>query len=142
MLYTVCYISNSVQLWQKTHLDSLFSLAKQRNISLDVTGLLLYNEGTFVQVLEGERKVVHSLFSKIKNDKRHNQLTLMMDREIDDRLFNSYQTSSVAFGDLKELTKLESRILLPKTSKYTKSLWAILKPFFSIRQVGIKGYGI
>ena len=142
MLRTVCYISNAVNLWQHTQLENLFSYTKKQNVLRDVTGLLLYNEGTFVQVLEGEGNIVHSLFSKIKSDKRHNQITLMMDREIDQRLFHSYQTSSIAFGNLKELKKLKSRVQLPKASKYTKSVWAILRPFYALRQVGVMGYGI
>jgi hypothetical protein len=123
-------------------LENLFSNSKNQNSSKNVTGLLLYNDGTFVQVLEGESSVVHSLFSKIENDGRHNQITIMMNRQIDKRLFNSYQTSSVAFGDLRELNKINSKLQLTQASKYTKSLWAILKPFFSVRQVGVKGYGI
>lgn len=142
MLHTVCYISNAVSLWQHTQLENLFSYTKKQNVVMDVTGLLLYNEGTFVQVLEGEGKIVHSLFSKIKSDKRHNQITLMMDREIDQRLFNSYQANSVTFGNLKELKKLKLKVQLPKASKYTKSIWAILRPFYALRQGGIMGYGV
>ena len=43
---------------------------------------------------------------------------------------------------VKELKKLKSRVQLPKASKYTKSVWAILRPFYALRQVGVMGYGI
>ncbi len=142
MLHTVCYISNAVQLWQSDQLDILFSCAKNKNTTKNVTGLLLYSDGTFLQILEGESETVHSLFMKIKNDTRHNQITIMMDREIEQRMFKDYQTGSGVLEDLKELKKLKSRIHLPKASKYTKSLWAILKPFYAVRAVGITGYGI
>ena len=142
MLHTVCYISNAVRLWQNDELNSLFAFAEKKNILKNVTGLLLYNDGTFVQVLEGESETVHSLIQKIKDDARHNQITIMMDCEIEQRLFNGYKTSSGVIGDLQELKKIKSRIKLPKASKYTKSLWAILRPFYVVRTQGIIGYGL
>ncbi|MCA9313231.1 BLUF domain-containing protein, partial [Candidatus Saccharibacteria bacterium] len=129
MLYTKCYISNSVDLWNKNQLDTLFLFAKTQNVFQNITGLLLYNEGTFLQVLEGEKDMVDSLLSKIKLDKRHNQLTVMMDRSIKHRLFKNFQTGLVSSNNEKELVKLKSKIQLPKTSKYAKSLGAILDSF-------------
>lgn len=109
---------------------------------IDITGLLLYHEGTFVQLLEGEHTAVEALLDKIKSDRRHNQLTVMMDHQIRHRLYMKYQTCSISSGNDLELRKLKSRVQLPKASKYAKSLWAILKPFYLARQTNFYGYGI
>ncbi|MEH6763671.1 MAG: BLUF domain-containing protein [Aequorivita antarctica] len=139
MLHTKCYISNSVNLWQNHKLEELFSFSKTQNVFRNVTGLLLYNEGTFLQVLEGEIDDVETLLSKIKKDDRHDQITVMMDQEISHRLFESYQTGLVFSDDEKQLKILKSRIQLPNASKYAKSLRAILHSF-TIPQHSLSGY--
>ena len=142
MLHVVCYISNSMHFMSPKELERLFSYAKNENAKKDITGLLLFSEGTFVQVLEGENKTVNFLFESIMRDRRHDHVTIMMDRPIEKRLFDSYETNSVLFGDLQGKKKLKSRILLPSATQYTKSVWAILKPFFSLRQIGVRGMGL
>ncbi|MCZ4319205.1 BLUF domain-containing protein [Aequorivita viscosa] len=142
MLYTVCYISNAISLWENGQLQDFFESVVKRNNALDISGLLLYHEGTFVQVLEGDQITVDSLFSAVKSDTRHNQLTVMMEREIKHRIFKNYRTSSISSGNDPELRKLKSRVQLPKVSKYAKSLWAILQPFYLIEQTTLYGYEI
>ena len=142
MLYSSCYISNSINLWEEEKLQDFFERVAKRNNVIDITGLLLYHEGTFVQLLEGEHTAVEALLDKIKSDRRHNQLTVMMDHQIRHRLYMKYQTCSISSGNDLELRKLKSRVQLPKASKYAKSLWAILKPFYLARQTNLYGYGI
>jgi hypothetical protein len=54
-------------------LESLLSECRRSNSRADVTGILLYQNGSFFQVLEGEAEKVESLFHKIGFDKRHHQ---------------------------------------------------------------------
>jgi len=142
MLHVVCYISNSIYLWSPKELDRFFKYVQQENDRKNISGILLYNDGTFVQVLEGEANEINALFTSIMRDRRHNHLTIMMDRSIEERIFGGYETRSISFGDVQEVKKIKSRILLPRASQYTKSVWAVLSPFFSLRQIGMKGYGV
>ncbi|MBK5214414.1 MAG: BLUF domain-containing protein [Flavobacteriaceae bacterium] len=129
MLHTLCYISNSVDLWQSPKLEEFFSYVKTKNIFRNITGLLLYNEGTFLQVLEGEIDDINTLLSKIEKDERHNQITVIMHREINHRFFESYQTGLVLYREEKYLKRLKSKLQLPDISKYSQSLKAILQSF-------------
>lgn len=122
-------------------MDKLFLFSKAQNICWDISGLLLYNEGTFLQVLEGENDEVEKLLTKIKRDKRHNQITVLMDKPIKQRLFKNFKTGLVSSKNEKELMKLKSKIQLPKTSKYAKSLRAILYSF-TLPQQSLIGYDI
>ncbi|SRX54850.1 BLUF domain-containing protein [Aequorivita sp. CIP111184] len=142
MLNSICYISNSRILFDKDLLHLFFDLIKKRNDAVKISGLLLYHDGTFVQVLEGDPSAVEVVFSKIKKDGRHNQITIMIDREIQHRHFTKYQTSSISSGNDLELRKLRTRVNLPKASSYTKSLWAVLKPFYLDRPPILYGYGL
>ena len=52
--------------------EQLLELLKQcLNPASGVTGMLLYGNGTFLQALEGDEKVVADLYGKIEKDSRH-----------------------------------------------------------------------
>lgn len=142
MLRSVCYISNAHALWEADKLKAFFEFVAKKNETMDITGLLLYNEGTFVQLLEGEDTTIETILTKIKKDERHNQLTVMIDQPIKHRLFKKYKTSPKASGNDIELQKLRSRVHLPKASQYAKSLWAVLRAFYISRQTNLYGSGI
>jgi hypothetical protein len=48
------------------------------NKPLGITGMFLYSDGSFFQVLEGEAATVDALYEKLDRDKRHQQLTLII----------------------------------------------------------------
>ncbi|MGB3345193.1 MAG: BLUF domain-containing protein [Aequorivita sp.] len=130
MLYSLCYISNAVKLWQQDQLHQLYNSCKLRNRINGITGILIYCEGTFIEVLEGKMDRLHHLFSQIRNDERHDQITLMLDSPIEHRLFNTFRTASLNLSSLKLLNSFELELQRQKPSKYTKKLQAIIKPFF------------
>jgi hypothetical protein len=68
-------------------LSQLLTDIRTRNKAQKVTGLLLYNDGSFIQLIEGERSVIHNLFEKIKKDKRHSNLVLLLEESIKKRAF-------------------------------------------------------
>lgn len=61
-------------------LSAIHSHAVRNNTAHTITGMLLYANRRFLQVLEGERDVVHATFSHIKADPRHEQVTLILDQ--------------------------------------------------------------
>jgi hypothetical protein len=60
------------------------------NPKLDVTGLLLYNAGQFLQVLEGHGLVIERLFQKISADARHANVCKLVSEPIESRLFEQW----------------------------------------------------
>jgi hypothetical protein len=70
---------------------------KQRNI----TGMLLYEGGNILQVLEGEADIVLETFRYIQLDKRHHGIFVLIEKEIETRQFVSW---SMGF---KQLTKVD-----------------------------------
>ena len=69
-----------------------------RNTKAGITGLLLYKEGSFMQVLEGEEKPVKALFSKISHDPRHRNIITLIQERIEKREFAE---AAMAFRDLE-----------------------------------------
>ncbi len=62
-------------------LDGILQSARRNNQALGITGLLLYIDGGFLQVLEGEEEAVHRIYTRIRADNRHWETRLMLDRE-------------------------------------------------------------
>ena len=56
-----------------------------------MTGLLLYREGSFYQVLEGSESAVKATFQDIEGDPRHKEVRILFDGETDTREFADWQ---------------------------------------------------
>jgi hypothetical protein len=68
-------------------LEALLAICRQRNAEAGITGMLLYQNRSFFQVLEGDRKAVESLYAKIAKDKRHLRMTRIISESIEERAF-------------------------------------------------------
>jgi hypothetical protein len=71
-------------------LDLLAGKARARNRSLDVTGMLLFEGGCFLQTLEGPPVAVAELWSSIQRDGRHNHIELLSEHMVAARLFSDW----------------------------------------------------
>ena len=54
-MYQLLYLSTAVNLMANDELDSLLSEAKTNNHEINITGMLVYHDGCFIQTLEGEK---------------------------------------------------------------------------------------
>ena len=59
------YTSAAVGEFTESDIMELLTIAKDNNAKLDVTGMLLYDSGSFFQILEGKASAVETLFRKI-----------------------------------------------------------------------------
>lgn len=90
-MFEICYVSSANEKYKTPALVQLLSQARANNETNDITGLLLYDgAGTFVQALEGDKKKVEALFSKIKNDARHKRVNVLGEREVPERSFGNW----------------------------------------------------
>ena len=65
-LYHLGYVSTEAVKFSEEALVALLSEARNANADRDVTGLLLYREGSFYQVLEGSESAVMATFQEIE----------------------------------------------------------------------------
>lgn len=75
--------------------DNILAKARDRNALVDVTGALLFTEGRFVQVLEGEREKVREIFERIGNDPRHADVEILSAQYSDRRRFKEWSMAFV-----------------------------------------------
>lgn len=92
----------------RADLDDLLAKARTKNASLDVTGMLLYQDGVFFQVLEGDRPVVEALYAKIEADGRHRRITRLIIESIEERTFAQWTMgfSAITSKELAEIPGL------------------------------------
>jgi hypothetical protein len=72
-------------------LKELLTLARKNNESLNVSGMLVYHEGSFLQILEGEEAAVLALYTKIEKDRRHGNVRMLLRSEITTRSFGDWK---------------------------------------------------
>jgi Sensors of blue-light using FAD len=89
-------------------LTDLLQRARSRNEGQGLTGMLLYSDGNFFQILEGESALVDALYQKICGDKRHEQCTLIIREPIARRSFQNWSMgfSCVSPAELKDIAGL------------------------------------
>jgi Sensors of blue-light using FAD len=96
----VVYSSAAVLPFSDPELTDLLARARMNNERRGVTGMLLYHEGSFLQVLEGEASVLESLFTAISADKRHHRVVALLRREVEERHFGDWR---MGFASIKNL---------------------------------------
>ena len=70
------YASTALKEWSPEDLLKLLKESRTNNGAKNITGILLYANGTFFQVLEGDEATVSSVYAMIEKDKRHKDVTL------------------------------------------------------------------
>jgi hypothetical protein len=86
-MYFLIYSSYAVPGLNEEELKSMLVQARERNKEHLVTGLLLYFDGKFLQLIEGEKQTIKQLYHNITNDERHSSIVLLKDGDIDVRYF-------------------------------------------------------
>ena len=110
MLYTLCYVSSCKNNLTVKDLEHLFRVNKRNNTEHDVSGILIYNNGNFLQILEGDQDMVKTLFKKITRDSRHRNLIPLINNPIEERIFHDYDSGFIQFENPKKRQELHNYI--------------------------------
>ena len=81
------YASAAARSFETDELTALLQAARNHNDGAGLTGILLFTEGNFFQVLEGAPDAVNALYARIEVDKRHRQVTKIIAEAIPSRSF-------------------------------------------------------
>jgi hypothetical protein len=89
-LTQIIFASTAVQAFSIRELSDLLAGARAHNQAHGISGLLLYHEGVFLEVLEGAEEDVQSLYAKIEVDPRHTHCRLLLRSVIVKREFGEW----------------------------------------------------
>jgi len=96
------YISSAAKKMNDDGLLDILKTSRENNKKNDISGMLLYDNGSFIQVLEGEHSVVDDTFINIQNDVRHNNILVMQNRDVNSREFADW---SMGFENISNIDK-------------------------------------
>ena len=87
------YASTASRRFDKQELLKLLENVRAANARCGVTGMLLYEDLNFFQVLEGPESAITPLFKKIATDKRHTGVVMIIQEPIVERSFADWTMS-------------------------------------------------
>lgn len=81
----------------QSELLDLLKQARENNTRNQITGMLLYKDGAFMQAFEGEEEVAMRLHGKILVDTRHKNIITLLSEPLESRQFTGW---SMAFNNI------------------------------------------
>lgn len=126
-LYKLIYRSQEALPFNDEALTRLLMECRLKNSEKNISGILLYGYGFFIQMLEGEEQDVRSLFfEKILHDPRHTGVKILNEGPSYKRL---YPTWSMAFRpyDPEAVLDVQGYVNPDKQSIYGRNLLSPLK---------------
>ena len=116
MPYRLIYSSEATGEMTRADLEQMLEESRIRNARRDITGVLVFVDGAFLQVLEGERSDVEDLMERIRRDPRHRDLKVFQEEEIDLRTVPTWRMAYLspqaedvaAWAGLEGATSVES----------------------------------
>jgi hypothetical protein len=93
------YVSRAAETFTQESLLTLLQQCLANNEASGLTGMLLYGNDTFMQVLEGEEAVLNPVVEKIKQDPRHTQIHFLFRKTVERR---QYEDWSMGFKRVSE----------------------------------------
>ena len=89
------YISAATVAFTTEDLTNLLEKARSNNSKVDVSGMLIYHEGSFFQVLEGPEEAVKSIYEIVADDPRHEEVRLLLKQNVESRSFADWSMGFV-----------------------------------------------
>lgn len=89
-LAQLIYTSAAVRHMSSADLAQILETSVRNNTRDGLSGMLLYHEGSFMQVIEGEETVLMATFHRIQRDARHGHVFMIEQGEIAERSFSHF----------------------------------------------------
>ncbi|QZH74433.1 MAG: BLUF domain-containing protein [Erythrobacter sp.] len=118
----ITYKSRATATPSPSDLHSLVGKARARNRKLNVTGMLLYENGSFLQTLEGPPDKLDALWASIKQDSRHDHIEVLSEHVVPARVFSNWDLLLHSHLDKPSASAVAARSVPEAVDGYIKSL--------------------
>jgi len=126
MLVSLLYVSQPTGPVTTSVTGSILRSSIANNKAADISGVLCQGTGLYMQVLEGERRVVNDMFYRIVADSRHRHVELLSMEEIQKRQFDQWSMALVHLNANDPMVKMNHPEFNPYAST-AKDAMAILE---------------
>lgn len=90
-LLSVAYVSSAVASFKRAERLALLQRARAFNARVDVTGLLLFHDGNFIQAIEGPEDGVATVMARVVADPRHRGIIELWRGKVTTRSFPDWR---------------------------------------------------
>ncbi|WP_333809605.1 BLUF domain-containing protein [Flavobacterium sp.] len=90
-MHRIIYLSSGIKIFSDEEINDLLKVSRNNNQKNGITGLLLYSDGNFMQILEGEKEAVEITYKKIVNDNRHRNIIVVANESVKKRNFSEWK---------------------------------------------------
>ena len=97
-MHQLLYVSQAARNIPASDLDDRLVVGRANNLARDLSGILVHVDGGFLQILEGQRDSVMSMYGRIAEDQRHCHPRVLVDRAVAARSFPGW---SLGYEHLK-----------------------------------------
>lgn len=99
-LVSLVYFSHACRRYNEAALLDLLRVSRANNARDGITGMLLYDDGNFIQALEGPRATVERTFARIGKDPNHAGIMTTRIIPIEQRQFADWSMGFLTSGSL------------------------------------------
>lgn len=116
--------------------------SRMRNRAEGITSILIYNDGSFAQLMEGPKQAVLNVYERIKSDKRHSGASIIFEEETNERITEGWDmmlipASKIAADDDYDFMTAAAFQTSPQYEAAMKH--AMLRAFLHSFKVAAKG---
>jgi hypothetical protein len=134
-MYHLVYVSQTSHVLHEIDLLTILSESRANNKKKEITGMLLYLQERFIQVLEGDETVVNELYEEIRKDPRHKKVTHILEGNSAHRLFKGWsmgfkKISESDFTKMSGFTDIEKFFSVPPTDSEGSAVMIFLNLFY------------
>lgn len=106
MLYTFVYCSRAAKGVDEVEVGRIVEEAQRRNLARGITGVLVFGNGVFFQLIEGPAVEIRKLIATLRSDPRHcDVVSLDWSEERRERLYPNWEMERVTADDIREVLK-------------------------------------
>ena len=98
MTFYLIYLSKANTYISMREINNILAHARCYNKEHNITGMLLFHNDSFLQVLEGKQQDVDELYNKIKHDPRHTCIQNPLTGQTNERTFAAW---SMGFTEIE-----------------------------------------
>lgn len=98
MIFRLIYSSQAAPGLATADLEVMLAESRLRNRARGITGVLVFVDGVFLQILEGEKQAVLDLMGTIALDPRHSDIKVFHEQESDERSFAAWNMAYLSPG--------------------------------------------
>lgn len=131
-IFHLVYLSKAAEDISYSDIMNILEVSRRNNIREGITGVLIFRDGYFLQLLEGNQAAVHKILNAIRQDDRNYSLRVLIESLSERRIFKDWSMAfcdaDITTGSTQHLIELFDLVLASGTDK-NHLILPILKKF-------------